>query len=225
MRMGELSRRSGVPIPTIKYYLREGLLPPGTATAANQADYGDDHLRRLLLIRALIDVGGVSVAASREVIGALTTYADDPLELLGVAQSSVAPRHRPDRDTPQWRAARERVLAFVDERGWLVHPESPEIDLVADALAAGGTLGVDVLLDNLGQYADSAAALAAMEVRSVLERPDPAARMEHVVLGTVLGEALFSSLRMLAHQHESKRQLELAREPAGREETDPGIAQ
>ena len=42
--MGELSRRSGVPIPTIKFYLREGLLPPGVATAANQADYDEEHL-------------------------------------------------------------------------------------------------------------------------------------------------------------------------------------
>lgn len=30
MRIGELSRRTGVPVPTIKYYVREGLLPPGS---------------------------------------------------------------------------------------------------------------------------------------------------------------------------------------------------
>ena len=29
MRIAELSNRSGVPVPTIKYYLREGLLPFG----------------------------------------------------------------------------------------------------------------------------------------------------------------------------------------------------
>ena len=29
MRLAELSERSGVPTATIKYYLREGLLPPG----------------------------------------------------------------------------------------------------------------------------------------------------------------------------------------------------
>jgi hypothetical protein len=52
-----------------------------------------------------------------------------------------------------------------------------------------------------------------MEVRSVLARPDPAARLELVVLGTVLGEALFSALRMLAHQHESARQLGVTPDP------------
>jgi len=67
MRIGELARRSGVSIPTIKYYLREGLLPPGAATAPNQASYGEEHLHRLRLIRALLDVGGLTVAAAREV--------------------------------------------------------------------------------------------------------------------------------------------------------------
>ncbi|MFI5892666.1 MerR family transcriptional regulator [Actinoplanes sp. NPDC051513] len=207
MRVGELSRRSGVPIPTIKFYLREGLLPPGVATAANQADYDEEHVRRLRLIRALIDVGGVSVAGARDVVAALGTYAADPHELLGSAQSAVQPRHRPDRDTSEWRKARERVIALIEERGWLIYPGSPAIDMVADALAAGDSLGVAELFDKLSDYADAADQLAAVEVGTVLARPDPAARMELVVLGTVLGEALFSALRMLAHQHESARQL------------------
>jgi DNA-binding transcriptional MerR regulator len=207
MRVGELSRRSGVPVPTIKFYLREGLLPPGVATAANQADYDEEHLRRLKLIRAVIDVGGVTVAGAREVVAALGAHANDPLELLGAAQAAVEPRHRPDRTTPLWRAARERVAALIAERRWLVHPESPAIDLVADAVAAADSLGAGELLDRLGDYADSADRLAAVEVRAVLDRPDPASRMELVVVGTVLGEALFSSLRLLAHQHESARQL------------------
>jgi DNA-binding transcriptional MerR regulator len=207
MRVGELSRRSGVPIPTIKFYLREGLLPPGVATAANQADYDEEHLRRLKLIRALIDVGGVTVAGAREVVAALGAYADDPLELLGAAQRAVEPRHRPDRSTPAWRAARERAVALIAERRWRIHPESPAIDLTADAMAAADSLGVDDLLNRVGDYADAAARLAAVEVRAVLDLPDPASRMELVVVGTVLGEALFSSLRLLAQQHESARQL------------------
>jgi DNA-binding transcriptional MerR regulator len=207
VRVGELSRRSGVPIPTIKFYLREGLLPPGVATAANQADYDEEHVRRLKLIRALIDVGGVSVAGARQVVAAIGTYADDPLVALGSAQAAVQPRHRPDRDTPAWRSARDRVAAMIAERGWLIDQHSPAIDQVADALAAGGALGVAELFDKLSDYADAADRLAAVEVGAVLDRPDPAARMELVVLGTVLGEALFSALRMLAHQHESARQL------------------
>lgn len=207
MRVGELSRRSGVAIPTIKYYLREGLLAPGVATAANQADYTEEHVRRLRLIRALIDVGGVSVAGARDVVGALEADETDPLQLLGDAQTAIAPKHRPGRETPEWQAARERVIALVTAREWLVPRDSAAIDLVADALAAGGHLGVAELCRNLDRYADAAVQVAAMEVRDVIDRGDPASRMELVVLGTILGEALFSSLRMLAHQHESARQL------------------
>jgi DNA-binding transcriptional MerR regulator len=57
MLMAELSRSSGVPVATIKYYLREGLLPPGAATSATRAEYDEAHLRRLRLTRALEDPG------------------------------------------------------------------------------------------------------------------------------------------------------------------------
>ena len=72
MRIAELSTRSGTSIASIKYYLREGLLAPGTPTGRNQADYGEAHLYRLRLIRALIDVGGLSVFLGAPVV-VLTT--------------------------------------------------------------------------------------------------------------------------------------------------------
>src|ERR1041385_2084643 len=62
MKISELESRSGVPLPTIKFYIREGILPPGRRTAKNQADYSDEHLERLLLVRALRDDAGLPVA-------------------------------------------------------------------------------------------------------------------------------------------------------------------
>ena len=62
MRISELSRTSDVPVATIKYYLRERLLPEGRRTSATQAQYDDSHLARLRLIRALLGPGGLSVA-------------------------------------------------------------------------------------------------------------------------------------------------------------------
>jgi DNA-binding transcriptional MerR regulator len=74
MRIAELARRSGIPVGTVKYYLREGLLPPGELTAATQAQYSDAHVQRLGLIRALLGPGGLSIAATREVLEVI----DDP---------------------------------------------------------------------------------------------------------------------------------------------------
>ena len=40
MRLAELSRRSGASRSTVKFYIREGLLPAGNPQARNQATYG-----------------------------------------------------------------------------------------------------------------------------------------------------------------------------------------
>src|SRR6266545_4189804 len=58
MWISELSRRTDVPVATIKYYLREGLLPPGEAAGATRAVYDDSHERRLRLIRARVTRAG-----------------------------------------------------------------------------------------------------------------------------------------------------------------------
>ena len=71
MRISELSRRSDVPVPTIKYYLREGLLHEGVHTSATQAQYDASHEARLRLIRALVGPGGCSIAAVHRVIQAI----------------------------------------------------------------------------------------------------------------------------------------------------------
>ena len=65
MRISELSRESGVPVATIKFYLRERLLPDGVLTSATQAQYDETHVARLGLVRALIGAGGLSIAAAR----------------------------------------------------------------------------------------------------------------------------------------------------------------
>ena len=62
MRISELAEVSGVPLATVKYYLREGLLPPGRSVTARLSEYDDEHLRRLRLLRALREVGGVPVS-------------------------------------------------------------------------------------------------------------------------------------------------------------------
>lgn len=73
MRIGALSKQAGVPIATIKYYLREGLLPAGERTKVNQAEYGDEHVRRLVFIRGVMDVGRASIATIRAMLACADT--------------------------------------------------------------------------------------------------------------------------------------------------------
>jgi len=54
IKMSELSRRSGVPGPTIKHYIREGLLPgPEVRTSRNMAYYDARLAGRIRVIKAL----------------------------------------------------------------------------------------------------------------------------------------------------------------------------
>lgn len=54
IKMSELSKRSGVPGPTIKHYIREGLLPgPEVRTSRNMAYYDARLVARIRVIKAL----------------------------------------------------------------------------------------------------------------------------------------------------------------------------
>jgi DNA-binding transcriptional MerR regulator len=53
MKMRELEQRSGVGRETIRYYIRMGLLPEPARPKPNVADYADEHVRRLGVIKRL----------------------------------------------------------------------------------------------------------------------------------------------------------------------------
>ena len=55
--IGELSKRTGVKIPTIRYYEQMGLIEPPQRSEGNQRRYTRDGLRRLSFIRHSRDLG------------------------------------------------------------------------------------------------------------------------------------------------------------------------
>lgn len=217
MRIGELSRHTGIPVPTIKYYLREGLLPAGTATAANQADYDEEHERRLRLIRALVEVGGLSVAATADVL----RHLDDPSvaghDLLGSAHHAISPPPRAPREGQRWQAARATALELIGRRGWQIHDGAPAVDWLADVIAALDALDQAYLVGALDDYADLAERLAEVDLELVAGRgaQSPVALVEAVVVGTVLGEAMFNALRRLAQENASARRFSQTESAAG----------
>lgn len=73
LAIGDLSRQTGVKIPTIRYYESIGLLPEPPRTAGNRRVYGRLHLERLHFIRQARDLG-----FSIEAITTLTQLAGHP---------------------------------------------------------------------------------------------------------------------------------------------------
>jgi DNA-binding transcriptional MerR regulator len=69
LRIGELAAQAGVSVATIKYYIREGLLPPPPVKTGRTMGYYDQaYLERLRLIRRLREEHYLPVRVIREVL-------------------------------------------------------------------------------------------------------------------------------------------------------------
>src|SRR5882672_4687120 len=68
LRMGELAEASGVPAPTIKHYLREGLLPEPVKTSRIMAYYPPEFVDRIKLIKQLQEERFMPLRAIKSVL-------------------------------------------------------------------------------------------------------------------------------------------------------------
>jgi DNA-binding transcriptional MerR regulator len=199
MRISELARRSGVPVGTVKHYLREGLLPAGELTSATQAQYGEEHVARIGLIRALLGVGGLSTRAARSVLAAVDDPAMSAHDMIGAASSAIRPIEGkpPDLATAQ---------AHLRRWGWQVHDDSPPVAVLAQALDALEAAGFDTSDELLDRYAHAAHEVGEGDV-DMVPMGSPAEAVRFAVIGTLLLEPVLLSLRRLAQEDVSARRV------------------
>ncbi|WP_127820535.1 MerR family transcriptional regulator [Microbacterium sp. CPCC 204701] len=194
MKISELSERSGVPVATVKFYIREGMLPRGETVSATRAEYGDDHLARLRLIAALADVRGLALTRVRDILALIDAPAADPISTLGKAVGALPPYVDGDRDDyPRARAA----IADLD---LTYDPDFTAVAQLDEALRAVEGAGLDASPAVLRRYADAMKQVAAAEIAPVADMPLDEA-VPYAVLGTALYEPVMLALRRLAHHH------------------------
>ncbi|MEV0384220.1 MerR family transcriptional regulator [Nonomuraea sp. NPDC050643] len=204
MRISELSAKSGVALPTIKYYLREGLLHSGEQTAATRAEYDESHLRRLRLVRALLEVGRLSVASIKKVIAAVEDESLPTHQMLGIAHYALSPAVEPE-PGEEWRRARAQVDDLVAGLGWDVQPDAPTRDELTQTLVRMHQLGLPI---DLAPYAEAARKLVAeVEMDTIPFQGPRDAAVEALVLGTVLYGRALDTLRRMAQESESAHRL------------------
>jgi DNA-binding transcriptional MerR regulator len=206
MRVGELSKRSGVPVPTIKYYLREGLLPAGVLTSPNQAHYDDDHLRRLRLVRALVDVGDLSIAAVREVLAAVDSRSESMFKKLGSVQEAITQPSSVELDP----LAIEDVQAFFERQGednCVDVTDSNVTHMLAAALSAARSVGHDHFGELLDPYLEGLRIIAQADVDYVVRHGSTDDAFEAMVVGTLIGDVVIKAVRRLAHAQISREVL------------------
>jgi DNA-binding transcriptional MerR regulator len=68
LRIGELAEASDVPVPTIKHYLREGLLPEPVKTSRNMSWYPPEFVDRIRLIKQLQEERFMPLKAIKSVL-------------------------------------------------------------------------------------------------------------------------------------------------------------
>ncbi|MCX5249180.1 MerR family transcriptional regulator [Streptomyces sp. NBC_00201] len=209
MRLAELSERSGVSTATIKYYLREGLLAPGRQINARTAEYDGEHLRRLRLVRAMIQVGGVPVAKVREVLGHVDDDSLGRAIRLGAALWALPQVPEPDEDDEYVRSAHEEVSTLLDRLGWenakRLTTISPAYRSLVVAVAAFRRLGYEWGAELLMSYGTLMHETAKLDLDFVETHPSEAEKVETAVLGAVLTEPMLQALRRLAQEEETTR--------------------
>ncbi|MFF1658162.1 MerR family transcriptional regulator [Streptomyces sp. NPDC058255] len=209
MRLAALSERSGVPIATIKYYLREGLLAPGRRIGATTADYDEGHLRRLRLVRALIQDGQVPVATTREVLGHIDDDSLGRTIRLGAALWALPQPPAPNEDDPAVQAARREVDRMLQSLGWETARELSTLSPVHRSLVAAVAtlirLGYPVDAELMAPYGKLMHQAAVRDLDYVETFPSEEEKVEAAVVGAVLFKPVLEALHRLAQEEESAR--------------------
>jgi DNA-binding transcriptional MerR regulator len=201
VKISEVCGQTGVTVSTMKYYLREGLVHPGERVERNQTAYDDTHVQRVRLVRALIETGGLSIAAAKQVLSTLDSEdtslahtfeaAQHALGVGGASAGAAEPR------------ARTRIGELADAYGWRTTAGSPGFEVAARALDAFSTIGFVPSGEFLDAYASAAATIARADLMALTTRTRPDLVAELMVVGTVLGDALIAGLRRLAQENET----------------------
>jgi DNA-binding transcriptional MerR regulator len=198
MKISELCEQSGVPLPTIKFYIREGLLPAGRRTAKNQADYSEEHLERLMLVRALRDDAGLPIAtianALRAADGAKKEFVGVAIDALQRPTSAVV-----DERSREFERALDDVMKLARTMEWDVDRDAVAVRDVARAwTTALRSFPLDT--NALEPYAEAAQQIAECEIPDTwAPEAAPNASLRYAVLGTVLFEPIILGFRRMAN--------------------------
>jgi DNA-binding transcriptional MerR regulator len=180
LRMRELAEASGVPAPTIKHYLREGLLPEPVKTSRNMAYYPPEFVDRIKLIKRLQEERFLPLKAIKTVLdedpdraAAMLALGDQILEraLAGERSRTSATEVRKRYGVPKEVLDRLAELEVLTPNSRGYSPSDVKIIEAISRFRAGGydeQIGFTVY-DTL-RYKTALEELARKEVDVVMER-------------------------------------------------------
>jgi DNA-binding transcriptional MerR regulator len=202
--VSELADRADVPLATVKYYLREGLLAAGETTGPRRAEYDGTHVRRLRVLRLLREVGGVPVTSLRQVVEALEDEQLPVHEVMTLVADVISDDPEVDHEDS---ASRDLVDEVLHRVGWDdIRPESMDrrrLASLVSLLNGPGPIAVDAEI--LTFYAAAADHLAGAEIALLDPSTERSLLLEQMVTGSVVYGQVFGLLRQLGHEHHHAR--------------------
>ena len=191
MRVSELVAQTGVPLATVKYYLREGLLMAGNATSATRAEYGERHVHRLVLIKALSGLG-LPIPKIRVVLQLIDQPQDSLFDTLGAAIAALPPYV--DANAAEF----PRAKSVLDRLGQIYDPQFVAVAQLESALAAAEGIGMPMTGERIDAYGRHIRGIAEADLAPI--PPSTESAIEYAVLGTAIYEPVIAAMRRLAHQ-------------------------
>jgi DNA-binding transcriptional MerR regulator len=208
LKIAELAERSGVPIATLKHYLREGLIEPAKKTGRTMSWYDEATIARVRSIKELQQRQFLPLDVIKRTLA--TDSAPDELAA-ATAIASVLAKHRGERSLTRT----ELIERGVDPRelDWLAaahlaEPSGPDQRYAGDDLALLQTLGAArkagispamLPFEILGEYLAALRRLVEVELQmfraGVLGRAEGARVPALTTAATELSERLVVLLR------------------------------
>tara|TARA_B100000579_G_C22633944_1_gene758068 strand:+ start:170 stop:901 length:732 start_codon:yes stop_codon:yes gene_type:complete len=208
VKMSVLSKRSGVPAPTIKHYIREGLLPPpAVRTSRNMAYYDASIIPRIEAIKELQRTRFLPLKVIKDILEGAEAAPDDrtTVEVIAKVIKEVSPSTKQTREQVLQMGIDQGELSWLEKKGFLSPTrESGEtvyrgddlsmIQVVCEARASGITKNM-VPIESLAKYRVWVSQLVKNELKLFREDMMPLAGEE---LASVAEASMKMSERLVA---------------------------
>lgn len=200
MKLSELSDKTDTPIPTIKFWMREGILPTGVKLNPTTSRYTSDHIERIELINVLRSKLDLPITT----IATLTNLIDDPeVPVLRVMQKcqiiclglTIDPYAEPLKQADRVARVRE-ALGWPDVPSWAAHE-------LGDVLESAERLGHRISDESLVAHARAFDVIASQNLSATITGTTRNRIAIQAVQGVTVAKRLERALSALAYASSS----------------------